>query len=328
MLINNIKIIAQTTEPNPREVDYWINTSVDPNGGLIMFHDGKAWHPVNEHHDLFQEELIKQEVERAKAAEDTIEDAVGLNDDGTFKEISGNYTNDATSIVNAIQKVDEAVKNVKFNSLPKYDIMLNEGNSLPTKKEDGDLTIPYLNLAKYVGEDAPTSFLLVIWNYNSSGLDGIFNEMWYRQIPVILYCAFNGFPGMSQFHGVNVTNGDEYILMSNQYQGYGVGQIRFVKNGTKPSSTTTISVASLPITSNLVVATISAAGSFSLTSTPDAGKEIHVIIKNTATSDVTVTLPTASPYVCISSDSLTVPASGYAEVNAISDGTNIYLRAL
>jgi hypothetical protein len=65
-----------------------------------------------------------------------------------------------------------------------------------------------------------------------------------------------------------------------------------------------------------------------LTSTPDAGKEIHVIIKNTATSDVTVTLPTASPYACMSGDSLTVPASGCAEVNAISDGTNIYLRAL
>jgi hypothetical protein len=101
--------------------------------------------------------------------------------------------------------------------------MLNEGDSLPTKKEDGDLTIPYLNLAKYVGEDAPTSFLLVIWNYNSSGLDGILNEMWYRQIPVVLYCTFDGFPGKSQFHGVNVVNGDEYILMSNQYQGYGVG---------------------------------------------------------------------------------------------------------
>lgn len=197
MLINKIKFIAQSTEPNPNEVDYWINTSVDPNGGLIMFHDGEAWHPVNEHHDLFQEELIKQEVERAKAAEAALQ-----------------------------EQVDEI-------------------NELLVEEGDG---------TKFLADD---------------------------------------------------------------------GSYKEISGGATVSS-----VAYIPIASNLVVATISEAGSFSLASTPNAGKEIHVIIKNTATSDVTVTFPTASPYVCMSGDNATVPASGYAEVNAISDGTNIYLRAL
>lgn len=215
MLINNIKFIAQSTEPNPNEVDYWINTSVDPNGGLIMFHDGEAWHPVNEHHDLFQEELIKEEVERAKAAEAALDQKITTE------------TNRAITKENALET------------------QINEINELLVEEGDG---------TKFLADDG------------------------------------------------------NYKMLE--------------------SSTTTTSVTSLPITSNLVLATISAAGSFSLKSTPDAGKEIHVIINNTATSDVTVTLPTSSPYVSISGDSLTVPASGYAEVNAISDGTNIYLRAL
>lgn len=90
-------------------------------------------------------------------------------------------------------------------------------------------------------------------------------------------------------------------------------------------ATTTVS---LVTDKNLVVATISANDTFSLASVPTAGKEIHTIVKNSSDADVVVTIPTESPYVNLSSDSITVPAGGYAEINTVSDGTNVYIRTL
>lgn len=92
------------------------------------------------------------------------------------------------------------------------------------------------------------------------------------------------------------------------------------------STSTTISA--VPVNKHFCVLTISANGTFALASTPAAGREIHIVVKNSSTSDRTITLPDASPYVNMSSDSLTVPASGYADINILSDGTNMYLRAL
>ena len=87
-------------------------------------------------------------------------------------------------------------------------------------------------------------------------------------------------------------------------------------------------VSNLPINADLIVSTLSASASFSLASVPTAGKEIHVLVKNAGTSDITITLPTASPYIPVNGDHTTVPVGGYSEINAISDGTKIYLRAL
>ena len=47
MLINKIKFVAQDAAPNPNEVDYWINTSVDPNGGEIQHYDGTQFKTIS-----------------------------------------------------------------------------------------------------------------------------------------------------------------------------------------------------------------------------------------------------------------------------------------
>lgn len=94
------------------------------------------------------------------------------------------------------------------------------------------------------------------------------------------------------------------------------------------SSIATTTIANLPINKSLIIATLSASASFNLASVPNAGREIHVLVNNNGTSDITITLPTASPYVPVNGDHTTVPVGGYAEINAVSDGTKIYLRAL
>lgn len=94
-------------------------------------------------------------------------------------------------------------------------------------------------------------------------------------------------------------------------------------------STTATSLASLPTTTNLIVATISANQSSvsisnGVTGLP-AGCELHVIVK--AAASVQITLPTSGIYVnCSSEDTLSLDDGKYGELNFISDGTKIYVR--
>lgn len=94
------------------------------------------------------------------------------------------------------------------------------------------------------------------------------------------------------------------------------------------SSTTATAITALSTAYRQIVASISASASlaFNTSSAFTAGREIHIIIKNTASADITVTLPNSGIYLT-DTDTLTVPAGGYAEVNAISDGSKIYLRS-
>ena len=91
---------------------------------------------------------------------------------------------------------------------------------------------------------------------------------------------------------------------------------------------TVTSIASVPISKRLCIVTISASGSFTLANIPSAGREIHIIVKNSSASDITITMPSTSEYVKMSGDELTVVANEYAEINVISDGTNMYIRTL
>ena len=88
------------------------------------------------------------------------------------------------------------------------------------------------------------------------------------------------------------------------------------------------SVTGIPVSKRLAIATISNNGSFTLASTPADGREIHVIVHNTSGSDIEITMPSGSNYVNMSGDTLTVAGSSYADINVISDGTNMYIRAL
>lgn len=96
------------------------------------------------------------------------------------------------------------------------------------------------------------------------------------------------------------------------------------------SSTTATSITALSTSYRQVVASISASASFAFTGTTAfaAGREIHVLIKNTGSEEITVTLPNSGIYDNGGTDTLTIPAGGHAEVNAISDGSKIYLRAV
>jgi len=90
---------------------------------------------------------------------------------------------------------------------------------------------------------------------------------------------------------------------------------------------TVTSLADIPTDKRLVIATISdSTNELSLSDNTLAdGYEIHVIVKNNGTEEVTVTLPSDGTYVTVG-DTIKIAAGKYGEINIISDGTSLYVR--
>lgn len=64
---------------------------------------------VNEN-DIASDGALTAEINRAKAAEDKIEASVGLANDGSFTAPAGNYINGATTVMDAVEKLDAQAK--------------------------------------------------------------------------------------------------------------------------------------------------------------------------------------------------------------------------
>ena len=90
---------------------------------------------------------------------------------------------------------------------------------------------------------------------------------------------------------------------------------------------TVTTLANIPTTKRLVIATISASSNnLSLSGgTLADGYEMHLIIKNSSSSKITVTFPSSGNYVAVVS-SIDIAANGVGEANIISDGTKLYVR--
>lgn len=86
------------------------------------------------------------------------------------------------------------------------------------------------------------------------------------------------------------------------------------------------SISSIPITKRLVVATISGSGQLTLSGTPAAGREIQIMILNSGSSDITVTIPKTVLGGTQVAGQFTIKPANCGEVNVISDGTTLYPR--
>lgn len=113
------------------------------------------------------------------------------------------------------------------------------------------------------------------------------------------------------------------ISINTTYQGY-------ITNGNKAWASHTKLAANkinaIPVTHKVVTCPISAAGSFAISGTMTAGQVIHVIVQNTTTSAIAVTIPNSGSYHSFSGSSLSVPASGYAEINVVYNGEKMFIR--
>jgi hypothetical protein len=90
---------------------------------------------------------------------------------------------------------------------------------------------------------------------------------------------------------------------------------------------TITSLSDIPITKKLIIANIDSDQSFSI-DPPSSGREINIIIHNTSSTDIIITIPTSNGYIAMTGEELSIAGNSYGEINIISDGTNRYIRAV
>lgn len=117
---------------------------------------------------------------------------------------------------------------------------------------------------------------------------------------------------------VNIPNGNllEYITTLNEERLYYQG------------SNVITSLSDVPITKRLVIARISTSQELTIHNTITNGKELHIIVINSTTRDITVALPNTGNYVCLVDTALTIEAGACKEINVISDGHLMYIRSI
>jgi hypothetical protein len=90
--------------------------------------------------------------------------------------------------------------------------------------------------------------------------------------------------------------------------------------------TTATSLSSVPTTKRLCIATISTSQTLGINGTIADGREVHIIVKNTSSNDITITIP--SSIINTVGENLIIYGNSYAEINLASDGTNLYYRGI
>lgn len=88
---------------------------------------------------------------------------------------------------------------------------------------------------------------------------------------------------------------------------------------------TATSVTSIPTSKTMCVVNTTSGDSFGLSDDLIAGQEVHIVINNTGSSKITISIPTTFK---ASVDKLEIESGKFGEINVISDGTNKYLRAV
>ncbi|MDP3387712.1 MAG: hypothetical protein Q8S24_10785 [Eubacteriales bacterium] len=92
---------------------------------------------------------------------------------------------------------------------------------------------------------------------------------------------------------------------------------------------TVTTLASLPVSKRLVIASVTTATTLSLASALQVGFDLHIKLYNTSGGSITQPLPTSAPFESKKGDganisSISVPAGGSVEINIIS-ATNKYI---
>ena len=88
---------------------------------------------------------------------------------------------------------------------------------------------------------------------------------------------------------------------------------------------TATSLTNIPITKRMCKVTVSESATLTVTSGLAAGRELHILIYNSGSSAITVTMPT-SGYVNFGEEAITIPSNLYAEVNILSDGSTYFIK--
>ena len=163
MVVNNLKYSAQTIAPNPKEIDYWIDLTEDPNGGIIKFWNGEIWDYLNRMDD--QDRDIANEIARAKAAEQQLQENIDseeqqrINADNQLRNSINQEIQDRTEADNEINETIDSIKIEKINNL-QYELKINNVTV-------STIDIPKDQYIKDIDYNADTNELIFVFETNT-----------------------------------------------------------------------------------------------------------------------------------------------------------------
>lgn len=134
-MIKDIKFLATTVQPNPKEVTHWVDLNEDPTGGVIKTFDGKEWKSItssNSDSDKYVNMTI--ELNSNTGGKITIDGEVyNINTDVIYDKdllnyLKDIYNSDKSLIVDYTERFsDGGVTNVKVNTYVLYDTVISDG---------------------------------------------------------------------------------------------------------------------------------------------------------------------------------------------------------
>ena len=163
MVVNNLKYSAQTIAPNPKEIDYWVDLTEDPNGGIIKFWNGQTWDYLNRMDD--QDRDIANEIARAKAAEQQLQENIDseeqqrINADNQLRNSINQEIQDRTEADNEINETIDSIKIEKINNL-QYELKINNVTV-------STIDIPKDQYIKDIDYNADTNELIFVFETNT-----------------------------------------------------------------------------------------------------------------------------------------------------------------
>ena len=95
------------------------------------------------------------------------------------------------------------------------------------------------------------------------------------------------------------------------------------------AGTPATAISGISNSAEIIYAELSANATLGYFEHPAPGQNVHLIIKNTSASAITITIPNTGNYTSLSGTSLSISAGGFGEINTLCYATSKYLiRAL
>lgn len=132
-MIKDIKFLATTVQPNPKEVTHWVDLSEDPTGGVIKTFDGKEWKSItssNSDSDKYVNMTIEinTDIQNKITIDGKVYDTRGnfiIYDTNLLNYLKGIYDSDKSLIIDFTnRRNDGTFENIKVNTYVAYSTII------------------------------------------------------------------------------------------------------------------------------------------------------------------------------------------------------------
>lgn len=136
-MIKDIKFLATTVQPNPKEVTHWVDLNEDSTGGIIKTFDGKEWKSItssNSDSDKYVNMTIElnSDISNKITIDGKVYDTRRsvIFDTDLLNYLKNIYNSDKSLIVDCtVRRNNGTFENIKVNTYVAYGTIINDGTS-------------------------------------------------------------------------------------------------------------------------------------------------------------------------------------------------------